>query len=510
MRYAFPVWGSKPRLVFNHVRNRLRRPLNHRRPGESAQTVTHQWLAACPGLTLHDADGRLLTVNERAAVSLGIDGQSALGLTFAELGLPAAFVDAWEKLRSGRKPHIGEFHLGDRVLGFEFTSPDDATSICLWRDITQAWQVERHLQGRDALFASLFAHAPVGMAILDANHRYADVNPALCAMLGYSADEMKALPYAAMHHPQDARTELIETSRLVNGDVSVMQFMRRYTTKNGRDIWTTVTGTMCQDRTGAMVGMLRIIIDLTNKHILQEHERVMADLRRSNRDLERYATIASHDLQEPVRMVATHLSLVLDGGSTLDEKSRRHLSAAAISAVRMRSMIKDLMEYARLVTSDRTQTTTAIVGLVAIARSSLADRIAAAGAVVEFGQMPTMMVDSEQITSVFTNLLSNALKFRGDDPPRVLISAEPCDEGWRFEVADNGIGVPPEHNESVFGIFSRLHSRELYAGTGIGLALCRKIIEGHGGRIWLESDPGRSTRIKFILPTIERRPRLSG
>jgi signal transduction histidine kinase len=227
-----------------------------------------------------------------------------------------------------------------------------------------------------------------------------------------------------------------------------------------------------------------------------------ADLQRSNTELEQFAYVASHDLQEPLRKVASFCQLLQQRyGGRLDERADQYIGFAVDGAQRMQALINDLLAFSRVGRMERPHAPVDCNALLARARDDLSTAIEASGAAVEAGPLPTVEGDASLLRLVFQNLIGNAIKFRGDAPPRVRVDAERDDGQWRFSVADNGIGIDPEYAERIFVIFQRLHPRSSYEGTGIGLAMCRKIVEYHGGRMWLDTDNGAGgSRFCFTLP----------
>jgi light-regulated signal transduction histidine kinase (bacteriophytochrome) len=224
-------------------------------------------------------------------------------------------------------------------------------------------------------------------------------------------------------------------------------------------------------------------------------------LARSNAELEQFAYVASHDLQEPLRMVASYTQLLQRRyRGRLDDDADEFIAYAVDGATRMQQLIQDLLAYSRVGTRGRPFEPVDTAALVDGVLADLGARLAETGGVVERGDLPVVVADPLQLRQVFQNLIDNALKYHGADPPRVAIAAERAGAEWRFAVRDNGIGVAPEYVERVFGLFQRLHTQADYPGTGIGLALCQKIVARHGGRIWLESAPGRGATFFFTLP----------
>jgi light-regulated signal transduction histidine kinase (bacteriophytochrome) len=229
---------------------------------------------------------------------------------------------------------------------------------------------------------------------------------------------------------------------------------------------------------------------------------LVADLERSNRELERFAYEASHDLAEPLRgMVQLSMALTERYADRFDDTGLTLLRSVSQSAERMEALIRDLLEHSRVGREPLARTPVCCETLLVEVVDLFAECLAEKQAHVFADPLPVVMAHRSQLRKVFINLLCNALKFAGDEPPEVRISAERDGECWHFSVADNGIGIPPHHHDRVFEPFKRLHSREDYSGSGIGLTICRRIVERHGGRIWVES--GRTVRgtvFHFTIP----------
>jgi light-regulated signal transduction histidine kinase (bacteriophytochrome) len=230
-------------------------------------------------------------------------------------------------------------------------------------------------------------------------------------------------------------------------------------------------------------------------------KRSWADLARSNAELEQFAYIASHDLQEPLRAVSGCVQLLQQRyQGQLDARADELIAHAVDGSTRMQTLIRDLLAYARVSTRGRGLEPTDCGTVVKQALSNLATAIQESGGVVTYEALPTVVADPTQLLQVFQNLIGNAVKYRAERPPEVHIGVEQRTGEWEFAVCDNGIGIDPQYFERIFGIFQRLHTRTEYPGTGIGLALCKKIIECHGGRIWVASQPGKGSTFFFTIP----------
>jgi PAS domain S-box-containing protein len=229
--------------------------------------------------------------------------------------------------------------------------------------------------------------------------------------------------------------------------------------------------------------------------------RAAGDLKRSNLDLEQFAYVASHDLQEPLRAVGGYVKLLERNlPRPLDARIQGFIHGAFEGAVRMERLINDLLDYSRVDSRGRPLVPTDLDDVLRVALDNLQPRIASANAVVTCEPLPKVAVDSTQLMQVFQNLIGNALKFRGEPPPAVHVGASQQDGEWVISVRDNGIGIEPEFFGKLFHLFQRLHTRKEYPGTGIGLAVCKRIVERHGGTIWVESQLGQGATFYFSIP----------
>jgi light-regulated signal transduction histidine kinase (bacteriophytochrome) len=275
-----------------------------------------------------------------------------------------------------------------------------------------------------------------------------------------------------------------------------------------------VTGTGARDIVdlGEDIGLMRrrIVHELEAlRDVNAQLDEQSLDLRRSNTELEQFAYVASHDLQEPLRKVASFTQLLQRRyGDQLDERADQYIEFAVDGAKRMQQLINDLLAFSRVGRINVEHSVVPLEKVVSDALSNLADTIDACGAVVEIetggdDELPQVHGEPALLVAVFQNLIGNAIKFRGEAPPVVRVSLTRRDRAWEFAVADNGIGIEAEYAERIFVIFQRLHGKDAYAGTGIGLALCRKIVDYHGGRIWLDTTVESGTTFRFTLPLLE-------
>ncbi|SFW69268.1 sensor histidine kinase [Amycolatopsis australiensis] len=247
--------------------------------------------------------------------------------------------------------------------------------------------------------------------------------------------------------------------------------------------------------------ILAEVAELERAHALLD--RRTRELERSNADLEQFAYVASHDLQEPLRKVASFCQLLQRRyQGLLDERGEQYIEYAVDGAKRMQVLINDLLAFSRVGRKPGEHVVVDAGKLVDDALANLEVALSLSGGKVDRGELPAVRVEPALLTAVFQNLIGNALKFRGETPPQVRITAERDGGDWVFAVRDNGIGIDPEYAERIFALFQRLHTRNAYPGTGIGLALCRRIVEYHGGRIWLDTESDGTT-FRFTLPATE-------
>ncbi len=237
------------------------------------------------------------------------------------------------------------------------------------------------------------------------------------------------------------------------------------------------------------------------KHAEAALQQSARELARSNEELQQFAYVASHDLQEPLRAVTGYLTLVEERiGGQLDDHSRRHIAGAIQGAERMHMLINDLLELSRLGTRTEAFKPASLNAVLGVALDNLSVRLQETGARIVAEPLPTLNVDASQITVLFQNLIGNAIKFRGQAPPEIHVRASARNGEWVFSVRDNGIGIQSQYFDRIFRVFQRLHARTEYPGTGIGLAICKKVVERHGGRIWVESQPGQGSTFCFTIP----------
>ncbi|MBN2537070.1 PAS domain S-box protein [candidate division WOR-3 bacterium] len=248
--------------------------------------------------------------------------------------------------------------------------------------------------------------------------------------------------------------------------------------------------------------LLVLAVDITERRQAEAAlGRVNEELARSNAELEQFASVASHDLKEPLRKVASFAELLAKRyRGQLDEKADSYIDYVVDGARRMQLLIDELLAWSRVGTRGRPPAPVELEAVFERVRDNLSTAIEESGATVVSTGLPRVSGDRDQLVQLLQNLVGNGIKFHGERPPEVTVSAAPAGDSWQVSVRDNGIGIPPEYHDKVFDLFQRLHGRGEYPGTGLGLAICRRIVERHGGRLWVESEPGQGSVFRFTLP----------
>jgi PAS domain S-box-containing protein len=364
--------------------------------------------------------------------------------------------------------------------------------------------LERERIAGQAKLRAFFDAASQPMVVVSGNGRIVLTNRRTAEMFGYEPAEIEGQPLETLlpERFRDAhvahRDSYFQEPRVRAMGVGMDLAGRR---KDGSEFPVEV-GLSCVETDGEVLAF-GLIIDISErKRSERELSRVNAELRRSNAELEQFTYVASHDLQEPLRMVTNYLQLLeRRHGSKLDREALEFLNYAVEGATRMKTLIQDLLRLSR---AGRQAVNLAPVSADALMESVLSNlqvSIAESRAVITCDPLPQVIADEGLLAHVFQNLVANAIKFRARGvAPRIHVSAARKDGEWIFAVRDNGIGIEPQHRERIFRIFERLHSADVYAGSGVGLAIAQRIVERHGGRIWLESNLGEGSTFFFSVP----------
>lgn len=361
---------------------------------------------------------------------------------------------------------------------------------------------EERLRESEERFRSLFEEAPVAYHEIDRDGIVQRVNHAECTLLGFQGEDILGKPIWQFVTPEEQARSREAIRRKISGEQPLAPFEREYRSRDGTQLTLEIHENLIRNHDGEVIGIRSTMLDITER---KKAELALAkqaeELARSNAELEQFAYVASHDLQEPLRMVGSYTQLLARRyKGKLGADADDFIHYAVDGANRMQTLINDLLAYSRVLRQGKPMALVSARDIFDTAVQNLHKAIEESGAEVTCGELPVIHGDQTQMIQLFQNLLGNGIKFRDDRRPEVRVEAERHGEHWRFSISDNGIGVDPQFSERIFVIFQRLHSRSEYPGTGIGLSICKRIVERHGGRIWVESQPGQGSTFQFTLP----------
>ncbi len=360
-------------------------------------------------------------------------------------------------------------------------------------------------QAEESIFKGLLQAAPDGILVCDSKGRILLANEQIERMLGFAAEELIGqevevlVPSYIRPHHAALRDGYFENPRRRPMGIGLDLVANR---KNAAPLPVEISLSMfAMDGAPCAIAVVRDVTE--SRRLDRELRRNNLELQRSNEELEQFAYVASHDLQEPLRMVSGYTQLLQRRyADKLDSDANEYIGYAVDGVKRMQALINDLLTYSRVSTRSKPFTTVDLGDVVKQVQSNLEVALQEVDAVLQVGPLPRLVGDPVQLTQLLQNLVANALKFRSEEAARratVSIAAVYEAPFWHLSVADNGIGIDPEYADKIFVIFQRLHSRERYPGTGIGLAICKRVVERHGGKIWFESVLGQGTTFHFTL-----------
>lgn len=372
------------------------------------------------------------------------------------------------------------------------------------QDITERRQAEEALRRREADLREAQRIAHVGNWTWDAATQKVSWSEEVYRVLGRDPSQPPlSIDDSMRMFTPESWTRVGETTVKAIRDRTPFQIDLEVIRPDGSHGWLTTFGEPDYDADGRFLGLRGTMQDITERKRAQEELAQQArDLARSNADLEQFAYVASHDLKEPLRAVSGCVRLLqrrYEG--KLDERADQYITLAVDGTVRMSALIDGLLAYARVASRGAEFHIVDCNEALETAIQNLSTAIQETGAVISVGPLPAVEGDTAQLASLFQNLIGNALKFRKEVAPQIAIAAECHGERWRFSVRDNGIGIEPQYFERIFGVFQQLHTRREFPGTGIGLAISKKIVERHGGTMWVDSTPGAGTTFYFTLPS---------
>jgi PAS domain S-box-containing protein len=458
-------------------------------------------------------DGTILQVNLGGANMLGVDRSKLIkrrfGL-FVSVSSRSTFTTFLENTFAGLEKGTCEITLlKDGQESFwvhiEATSQDGLECRAAVMDITDRKRVERTLQDSQTQLQGIFNSAMDAIITIDNDHHIIIFNPAAEHMFGCSASEAfggtldRFIPeyYRSRHNEAIHAFGVSKSSRRTMQTPALALTCLR---ADGEMFPSEVS--ISQLELGGKKLYSATIRDITDRKLVEEKlQRTLDELERSNTDLEQFAYVASHDLQEPLRMVSSYVQLLERRyKGKLDKDADVFIGFAVDGVQRMERLINDLLAFARLGTRGQPFALASCDAALDQALDNLQLAILENKAKVTRMPLPEVLADETQLVQLFQNLVGNAVKFHDEKRPRVHISVESGKKEWVFSVRDNGIGIGSQYADRIFVIFQRLHDRSHYEGTGIGLAMCKKIVQHHGGRIWVESSPGKGATFFFTLP----------
>jgi PAS domain S-box-containing protein len=466
---------------------------------------------AAPNAMLMIDAARVITLVNRSAEALfGYDRSELLGQPL-EMLVPERFrgrhpgqVERFFSTPKTRSMGAGRDLFGRRKDGTEvpieiglnpIESPQGLFTLASIIDITERKRADE-LQER---LVAIVEHSEDAIISTSLDGVITSWNGAAERLFGFSAIEVIGKPGAVLLPESQTDEDLQMLERIRVGErIPNLETLRRR--KDGREIDVSLTLSPMHDAFGTIIGAAMIARDITALR------RKDAELRRSNAELEQFAYIASHDLQEPLRMVANYTELLGQRyRGKLDAKADTYIHYAVDGAKRMQQLVADLLAYSRVGSQGKPIGPVSAGAVLDVVLDSIRGAVRDAGAVVEIPEpLPTVHADEVQLRQLFQNLLGNAIKFRGEEPPRIVVAAVVRSGSWLFSVKDNGIGLEETYTDRIFQMFQRLHERGRYEGSGIGLTIAKRIVERHGGRIWVKSTPGNGATFFFTLPVVPR------
>jgi PAS domain S-box-containing protein len=511
------VGGERFALTVVHDLTEVKRAEAALRESEERHRTTLE--TAMDGFWLADAEGRLLEVNEAYCRMSGYSAQELLAMSIPDLestesaaatGAHMQNIMAKGEDRFESRHRRKDGSVFDVAVNVQYRPTEGGRFVAFLQDITERKQAEEALH--DALaqarrFREALDQVSAYIYMKNRQHQYVYANRLTLELYDRTAEELAGSD-ATPFFPPDAVAHLnaVDDRVIEHGEHTSEEIDFVDSDGNRRVYWEVKTPVYGEADGGEIWGLVGVSTDITERKQAEEALSVaMRDLERSNKDLEQFAYVASHDLQEPLRMVASYTELLRKRyQGKLDADADDFIGFAVDGAIRMQHLLEDLLDYSRVGTRGKAPEPVSSQAALDEALHNLRGQIADSKAEVNSGKLPMVMADETQLMRVFQNLIGNAIKFRRpDSTPHVELSAERSGDLWRFCVADDGIGVAPQDRERIFEIFTRTHLPGEYPGTGIGLSVCRRIVERLGGSIWVETSGDTGTTLCFTLPAAE-------
>ena len=379
-------------------------------------------------------------------------------------------------------------------------------SIVLWTTANSIKKIEfeRNKVREDLRLSNRYNRSLIEASVdplltIDPNGKITDVNNSTEIITGFNRDELIGTDFSNYFtEPPKARSgyqKVFKKGIIQNYELEIKH-------RDGHITPVRYNASVYKNESNNVIGVFASARDISELKVAENNLKLkIEELTRSNAELEQFAYISSHDLQEPLRMIASYLQLLeRKYKGKLDAKADKYIHFSVDGATRMQNLIDDILDFSRVTTRAKELKPTDLEPIYKEVLSNLKVSIDENKAIISHDPLPVVMADKTQISQVFQNLINNAIKFRSKDQPKINISVKKEENQWIFAVHDNGIGINPKHSDRIFEVFKRLHKKREYTGTGIGLAICKKIIERHGGHIWVESELGKGSIFYFTLP----------
>ncbi len=471
------------------------------------------------GIMITDPSAIITFANVKMAEILGYSVDELIGIDSFALIDRNEVENAKKRVEDRKKGIRGEYELkfikkdGDILWTHGSVSPiydhkgDHIGNLTMYTDITERKKAEEDLNKSQKLFYDIINGCPSPIFVKDVEGRFLTINNKLEELLGVKDEEIKGKT------DYDIITKELADYYRIN-DQKVLDEGKPIRVEEEADLndghHTFIANKFpIYDVNGKPYGVGSVSTDISDRKLLEEKvqkrteelSKFNIELKRSNEELERFAYVSSHDLQEPLRMVTLYSQLLERRyKDNLDSDANDFIEFIVEGAKRMKQLIDDLLEYSRVKNQAAEFEEVNLEQVLDVVLHNLAISIVENNVTISHDLLPSVFVDKNQMIQVFQNLISNAIKFHGHNPPEINISAQKDKEEWIFSVSDNGIGIKPEHHQQIFEVFKRLNTREQYSGTGIGLSITQKIIQHHNGQIWVKSEPGKGTTFSFTLP----------
>ncbi|XOV93492.1 MAG: PAS domain S-box protein [Bacteroidota bacterium] len=477
------------------------------------KSFKEEWVDSTPtAMAMTDDQGKFTAVSGRWLFDFNLKRSNVIGKSFTDL-----FPELCEENEKIFKDCLnGGVNKASEV---RFKRPDGSTiwldwdirpwhnlqnkfggMIMLTQDVTGYKHSKEQLIQSEKHFRNAFEHSPIGMSIVNLDGSRIDVNKKLCEMLGYSKKELLSIGDSMISHPEDLLTERKLFQELYEGSIESFQTEKRYIHKNGSTVWVDLAVSVLTDSQNNPIQFIKQKTDITVKKLANEKLLVnLKEIQSKNDELHQFTHIASHDLREPLNTILSLIDLIEQDDQIFNESSLVHrLELIKASTNRMQTLIKELFQYSRLSVTEkfgRVDLNKVLMDVIA----DLSQLIELNDPYIEVGKLSKIRGSEIQLRILFQNLISNALKFQKNGVKPVIKIGMVEGKSNEFYISDNGIGIEEIYFEKVFQLFQRLHQREAYDGIGIGLSSCKKIVEQHKGKIWLESKPNAGTTFYFTL-----------